>query len=358
MSNAQISLGSITIAEARQNASVTLMLWDKLCQYCGYTPKTIPYDLEISLGDIALAIGSYCAFECILPNLSQETIPSIVRVILPTIQEISENVTHSGFIGFQSAVITWLEDSSFPLDIYEIDQFDTIDQNIISKDVNELSLQLITCVIRIIITGDLRRLKWLLSRIPQAPYLMTIASQKDLETLALNLEKNLVSVICDEFPPLHNKQPSVREERMKIQIKRLGDSKDLPLPQYKSSGASGFDLIAAVETTLEPGKIIGVKTSLSVAIPEGYELQVRPRSGLAINHGITVLNTPGTVDSDYRGEIIVILINHGATDFNISRGDRIAQAVITPVVQVTFEEVDELSLTLRGENGFGSTGLK
>lgn len=148
---------------------------------------------------------------------------------------------------------------------------------------------------------------------------------------------------------------------MKIQIKKLPHGADLPTPEYKSEGAAGFDLYAAIDGTIviaPGGNRMVIPTGLAVAIPEGYELQVRPRSGLAVKYGISVVNTPGTVDSDYRGELIIILIN---TDpllgFQITRGDRIAQAVVSPVVRVSFEEVEELSTTVRGTGGFGSTGV-
>jgi len=126
-----------------------------------------------------------------------------------------------------------------------------------------------------------------------------------------------------------------------------------------SEFASGFDLPAAVEGDLEigPGEFVMVPTGLFMAIPPGYEGQVRPRSGLAAKHGVTVLNTPGTVDSDYRGEVRVILINHGRESFTIRRGDRIAQMIIAPVAQADLSEVEELPETGRGEGGFGHTGV-
>ena len=141
-----------------------------------------------------------------------------------------------------------------------------------------------------------------------------------------------------------------------LRVKRLPHGEGLPLPSYASDGAAGMDVIAAEDVSLTPGARHAVATGLSLAIPGGYEIQVRPRSGLALKHGITVPNTPGTIDSDYRGELKVILINHGTEAFAIRRGDRIAQLVLAPVVQATFEEVGELDETSRGAGGFGSTG--
>ena len=141
-----------------------------------------------------------------------------------------------------------------------------------------------------------------------------------------------------------------------LRVKRLPHGEGLPLPSYASDGAAGMDVIAAEDVSIAPGARHAVATGLALAIPGGYEIQVRPRSGLALKHGITVPNTPGTIDSDYRGELKVILINHGTEAFAIRRGDRIAQLVLAPVVQATFEEVDELDETSRGAGGFGSTG--
>lgn len=145
---------------------------------------------------------------------------------------------------------------------------------------------------------------------------------------------------------------------VKVAITRMPGAEDLPLPRYMSRGAAGMDLPAAVtkETILRPGEFAKIPTGFAVALPVGYEAQVRPRSGLAARHGVTVLNTPGTVDSDYRGEICVILINHGPNPFKVDRGDRIAQIIISPVVQVLLEEVADLEETLRGAGGFGHTG--
>ncbi|NIJ61939.1 dUTP diphosphatase [Qipengyuania flava] len=145
-------------------------------------------------------------------------------------------------------------------------------------------------------------------------------------------------------------------DRIAVQLKRLPHGEGLALPAYATHGAAGMDVLAAEDVTIRPGQRHAVATGLSVAIPAGYEIQVRPRSGLALKHGITVPNTPGTIDSDYRGELKVILINHGAEDFAIARGDRIAQLVLAPVTQATWDEVDELDDTARGAGGFGSTG--
>jgi dUTP pyrophosphatase len=141
-----------------------------------------------------------------------------------------------------------------------------------------------------------------------------------------------------------------------VQIKRLPHGAGLPLPAYATSGAAGMDIVSAEQVTIAPGARHAVATGLAVAIPEGYEIQVRPRSGLALKHGITVPNTPGTIDSDYRGELKVILINLGDEPFAIMRGDRVAQLVLAPVVQAAWDEVAELDATERGEGGFGSTG--
>ena len=141
-----------------------------------------------------------------------------------------------------------------------------------------------------------------------------------------------------------------------VQIRRLPHGEGLALPDYATSGAAGMDVLAAEDVTLAPGARHAVATGLALAIPPGYEIQVRPRSGLALKHGISVPNTPGTIDSDYRGELKVILINHGAEAFAIARGDRVAQLVLAPVVRVSWEEAAELDETGRGSGGFGSTG--
>jgi dUTP pyrophosphatase len=143
---------------------------------------------------------------------------------------------------------------------------------------------------------------------------------------------------------------------IQVQLKRLPHGEGLPLPAYATSGAAGMDVVSAEDVTLAPAARHAVATGLSMAIPAGYEIQVRPRSGLALKHGITVPNTPGTIDSDYRGELKVILINLGSEPFAIQRGDRVAQLVLAPVVQAAWDEVDELDATERGEGGFGSTG--
>ncbi|MDQ3077901.1 MAG: dUTP diphosphatase [Pseudomonadota bacterium] len=143
---------------------------------------------------------------------------------------------------------------------------------------------------------------------------------------------------------------------IRIRIARLPHGEGLPLPAYATPGAAGMDVVAAEELDLAPGQRHAVATGFKVAIPEGYEIQVRPRSGLAFKHGITVPNTPGTIDSDYRGELKVLLINHGDQPFPIRRGERIAQIVPAAVIQAAFDEVDELCETERGAGGFGSTG--
>ena len=141
-----------------------------------------------------------------------------------------------------------------------------------------------------------------------------------------------------------------------VSVKRLLHGEGLPLPAYATSGAAGMDVVSAEDVMITPGARHAVATGLAVAIPEGYEIQVRPRSGLALKHGVTVPNTPGTIDSDYRGELKVILINLGAEPFAIARGDRVAQLVLAPVVQAAWNEVAELDATERGAGGFGSTG--
>ncbi|MBM3495761.1 MAG: dUTP diphosphatase [Armatimonadetes bacterium] len=147
--------------------------------------------------------------------------------------------------------------------------------------------------------------------------------------------------------------------RITIPIKRLPHSAGLPLPEYATVASAGMDLAAAISepTTLEPGARAAIPTGLCVAIPTGYEGQVRPRSGLALRHGIGMVNAPGTIDADYRGELRVILVNHGNTPVTINRGDRIAQMVVAPVAGATWDEVDELPATSRGSGGFGHTGL-
>ncbi len=141
-----------------------------------------------------------------------------------------------------------------------------------------------------------------------------------------------------------------------VAIMRLAHGEGLELPAYASTGAAGMDIVAAEDVTIAPAARHAVATGFAVAIPAGFEIQVRPRSGLALKHGITVPNTPGTIDSDYRGELKVILINHGDAAFAIRRGDRIAQLVLAPVTQASWLEVTELDETARGAGGFGSTG--
>lgn len=141
-----------------------------------------------------------------------------------------------------------------------------------------------------------------------------------------------------------------------VLVKRLPHSEGLELPAYATDGAAGMDVLAAEDVMLPPGGRHAVATGLAVAIPPGFEIQVRPRSGLALKHGVTVPNTPGTIDSDYRGELKVILINHGAEPFEIRRGDRVAQLVLAPVTRASWLKVEELDQTMRGEGGFGSTG--
>lgn len=148
--------------------------------------------------------------------------------------------------------------------------------------------------------------------------------------------------------------------RIAVKIKRLEGNTDLPLPGYESEGSSGMDIRASVRETvlLEPGEIRLIPTGLAVSIPRGYEGQIRPRSGLALKHGIGMVNAPGTIDSDYRGEIGIIVINWGQKPFSIRRGDRIAQLIITRVYRVHSIEVDDLDSTQRGEGGFGHSGIE
>ena len=143
-----------------------------------------------------------------------------------------------------------------------------------------------------------------------------------------------------------------------ILIKRL--SKNIPLPKYETDGSSGMDLSANIEKEIEiaPGKTSIIPTGLALAIPKNFEIQIRPRSGLAAKNQISVLNTPGTIDADYRGELKVILINLSENTFKVQKGLRIAQMILCPVVKATFKEVDELEETLRGSGGFGSTGTR
>ena len=143
---------------------------------------------------------------------------------------------------------------------------------------------------------------------------------------------------------------------VKVLIKKLNPA--VRLPEYKTNGASGMDLTAFIEKPIcvKSKTSFLIPTGLSVAFSENYEIQIRPRSGLAVKNNITVLNTPGTIDSDYRGEIKVVIFNHGDLDFIINNGDRIAQMILSPVIKMDLEEVDDLPETIRGEGGFGSTG--
>ena len=145
-------------------------------------------------------------------------------------------------------------------------------------------------------------------------------------------------------------------EPVPVRIMRLPHGHGLPLPAYATPGAAGMDVVSAEDLTLRPGARLAVATGFAMAIPDGYEVQVRPRSGLALKHGISVPNAPGTIDSDYRGELKVILINLSQDDFPIARGDRIAQLVLAPVTVAAWQEVDALPDTERGAGGFGSTG--
>jgi dUTP pyrophosphatase len=145
--------------------------------------------------------------------------------------------------------------------------------------------------------------------------------------------------------------------KVEIRVKRLNHGAGLPLPAYASAGAAGMDICSAENLILRTGRRVAVATGFAFAIPQGFEVQVRPRSGLALKHGITCLNTPGTIDCDYRGEVKVILINLGEEDFPINKGDRIAQLVVAPAPQALTVEVEDLDDTARGAGGFGSTGV-
>ena len=149
-------------------------------------------------------------------------------------------------------------------------------------------------------------------------------------------------------------------QKTDINLVQLSHGADLPLPAYQSAGAAGCDLMAALDTDIiiAPGAFAAIPTALKIALPAGLEAQIRPRSGLAFTQGVTVLNSPGTIDSDYRGEIKIALINHGAAPVTITHGMRIAQMIIAPVMQVNFVKTDALDETMRGEAGFGSTGTR
>lgn len=154
--------------------------------------------------------------------------------------------------------------------------------------------------------------------------------------------------------------PQTKRPPTRVRVQRLAHADGLPLPAYQTEGAAGLDLVAALDVqhplVLAPGARVLVPTGLVMELPRGYEAQVRPRSGLAVKHGITVLNSPGTIDSDYRGEVQVILINLGQAPFEVRRGERIAQLVISPVTHAQFTAVNAVSATARGKGGFGSTG--
>ncbi len=145
----------------------------------------------------------------------------------------------------------------------------------------------------------------------------------------------------------------------RVLIRRLPHAHDLPLPAYATEGSAGLDLLAAIETEIEiaPGARAAIASGIAIALPDGYEAQVRPRSGLALHHGITVLNAPGTIDSDYRGEVKAILVNLGDAPFRVTRGMKIAQLIIARHERAEFHEVAELPASVRGEGGFGSTGF-
>lgn len=144
-----------------------------------------------------------------------------------------------------------------------------------------------------------------------------------------------------------------------VSVQRLGHGADLPLPAYATPHSAGLDLMAAIdgEIVLQPGARQLIPTGLAIALPAGFEAQVRPRSGLALKHGITVLNSPGTIDADYRGEVKVLLVNHGAEAFTLKRGDRIAQMIVAPVTRIAWNVVAALDETERGAGGYGSTGI-
>jgi len=164
---------------------------------------------------------------------------------------------------------------------------------------------------------------------------------------------------ADFLPLLHIRRIEFELSSLEFLIMRTPDALDLPLPKRQTAAAAGLDLQSNVRQPIciKKGQRILIPTGVKIALPTGYEAQVRPRSGLAFKHGITVLNAPGTVDADYRGEICVLLINHGDEDFVINRGDRIAQLVIAPVVMMPFTEVDELPDSERNVGGYGSTGV-
>ena len=146
------------------------------------------------------------------------------------------------------------------------------------------------------------------------------------------------------------------QDPVPVPVMRLDGNDDLPLPRYASEGAAGMDVVSAEDWVIAPGERVAVATGLAIAIPEGFEIQIRPRSGLALKHGITLPNSPGTIDSDYRGPLGVIVMNAGDAPFRIAHGDRIAQMVVAPVLRASFRKVDALPPSGRGAGGFGSTG--
>lgn len=154
--------------------------------------------------------------------------------------------------------------------------------------------------------------------------------------------------------------PPSDADRVRVRIRRLEHAADLPLPAYASEGAAGLDLRAAVRSPIEiaPRAIVGIPTGLILEVPAGFEMQIRPRSGLASRHGVTLANSPATIDSDYRGEVMVALVNHGTESFVVERGMRIAQFVLARVPGVEWDEVEEVSTTGRGAGGFGHTGVQ
>lgn len=147
---------------------------------------------------------------------------------------------------------------------------------------------------------------------------------------------------------------------VRIQVTRASEGEGLPLPSYATRGSAGMDLFAAVteDVVLDPGERALISTGLRIALPPGYEAQIRPRSGLALRHGISMVNTPGTIDEDFRGSVCLLLINHGDASFTVRRGDRIGQMVVAPVTRAVWEEVSELPPSERGEGGFGHTGVR
>jgi dUTP pyrophosphatase len=154
-----------------------------------------------------------------------------------------------------------------------------------------------------------------------------------------------------------SREEAPRVEEVQVKIRRLPGGEDLPLPRYMTGQAAGMDLVAAVtqETRILPGERVLIPSGIALALPEGYEAQIRPRSGLALKHGVTLVNTPGTIDADYRGEIGVLLINHGQAPFVVRRGDRIAQMVVQRVCRVVWLPSGTLAATARGDGGFGHT---